>query len=369
MVGWREKLRPAVAAWDKVTMITLTIDRKRFEGPEQAYRHIQAKRSVFEFVKKLHRRGLVDTAEFFYAIEFHPSSPDWVHWHVAVRGFCTDIVEKWELDQNRFLGQHWLADLWGHGLVCVSTPPNQEVMLEDGELQTVRFDDPEYEAGGEHAMNYLTKYIGKQDVEAPNWVLDGNFRFRKFSTSRGLCGKIQSRKEAKYPRLAKQKKRTPREIRTSCAQEVKVLEVIRTSRLYMGGRDVKKKFRYKGTIAVPFAQLDSDTKVDILHNHRVPEPEEPKGYSKAELLEMAQPGLSQISHVLAVAPVYSPEQIAAGLAANEPIFEELGNAPDTLRSTSWRQASQRVDQMQMPRGAPVNGLSEPGGCLAYSDVS
>ena len=283
MVEWREKLRPVIGSWGKGTMITLTIDRKRFEGPEQAYLEIQAKRAVHEFVKKLHRRGLIETAEFFYAIEFHPSSPEWVHWHLAVRATAEDILPAEELGLNRFLGQHWLADLWGHGLVCVSAGP-EETVTEDGEV----IDGGEFSA--EHLMHYLTKYISKQDVEPPAWVLDSTRRFRKFSTSRGLCKAVESRKQSTKPRGSKQKQRTPREIRRACAQETKVLHITRYRRKYHGGFKEKKRYRFAAQLPTPWAELDVFTKAQILDAKRIPDDDK---FSRATLQKMQEQDLSR----------------------------------------------------------------------------
>ena len=76
--AWRDRLRPVVQAWSACTMITLTIDPKKWRGPEEAYLAIQKKRSVARFVEKLYRRGLIESKEFFYAIEFHKNG--WIHY-------------------------------------------------------------------------------------------------------------------------------------------------------------------------------------------------------------------------------------------------------------------------------------------------
>ena len=189
-----------------------------------------------EFVKKLHRRGLIESQEFFYAIEFHKNG--WTHWHLAVRG--RQVVPSNLNGVNMFLDSGYeLPELWKYGMVNVSAPPEGD------------YYDPE------HAMNYLTKYIAKQDVGPPDWVLDRRgSNFRKFSTSRGLCEPVKSRKvKESEPKIIA--KRTARERAASCAQSSRVLEVKRNIlRLPNGGyEELHRAYRFLYSLDEDFTKL------------------------------------------------------------------------------------------------------------------
>ena len=234
--AWRDRLRPVVSQWDACSMITLTIDPKNWRGPEEAYLAIQKKRSVARFVEKLHRRGLVETKEFFYAIEFHKSG--WVHYHLAVRG--VGVVEDHLIDRRLYPQTDATAALWGHGIIQVSAPPESE----DGGY------DPE------HAMNYLTKYIAKQDVGPPDWVLDRHGNFRKFSTSRGLApGKDRKKsKPSEHPKVIA--KRTPRERRELCAKTSRVMQVVKKElHNEMGVEELSRSYSFKFDVDDDFMKL------------------------------------------------------------------------------------------------------------------
>ena len=256
MVAWRERLRPVVASWAAVRMLTLTIDRSKWSGAEAAYHGIQKKRSVAEFVRKLNRPRckLAASREFFYAIEFHPNSPEWVHWHLALKPagrWPNKGAHDWIPFQNH------LAKKWGHGFVQAS--------------------DCTENMSGEHAMNYLTKYIAKQDVEAPKWVLDYAGNFRKFSTSRGLCGSIKSRPEPKgeegYKRV------TVAERIARCQGETKVLEIAKT-RIGIGeDATIKKRYKFRKKIPISWSDLrESREGLEVLrHAMKLVDPIDVKG--------------------------------------------------------------------------------------------
>lgn len=163
-VSWREKLRPAIKHWRSVIMLTLTVDPADFDGPEAAYVHVGKKRSVSKLIQKLHRRGMIRSKEFTCTLEFHKSG--WPHWHLLVD---SSFVEKHELQKCWGLGHTWFSR---HKFADVG-----------------------------HAVNYATKYIAKtsEDDENefwfPEWVLDFKGNMRRFSTSRGLCGGVRSRKK------------------------------------------------------------------------------------------------------------------------------------------------------------------------------
>lgn len=236
--AWRDRLRPVVQSWDACTMITLTIDPKKWRGPEEAYLAIQKKRSVARFVEKLYRRGLIESKEFFYAIEFHKNG--WIHYHLAVRG--VGVVDGPLVGLRLYPESDATAALWGHGIIQVSAPPESE----DGGY------DPE------HAMNYLTKYIAKQDVGPPDWVLDRLGNFRKFSTSRGLApGKKRNKSvPSDEPKIIA--KRTPRERRELCARTSRLMEVVKKElHNETGVRELSRSYSFKFDVDEDFRELKS----------------------------------------------------------------------------------------------------------------
>ncbi len=231
MVVWRERLRPVVSDWGAMRMVSLTLDRKRWDSGEQAYLAVQKRRWVARLIQKLFRRGLLETAEFLYAIEFHPKNPEWVHWHVGVRP-----AGRWPLKGDRDWKKFGdlLSELWGYGFAYQDGPTG-------GELSA------------EHCMHYLTKYISKQDVEPPEWVLDAQKvkNFRKFSTSRGLCGEPKKKAVSKGK---KRKVRSPRERLEACAEKTKFLEVLQTEVRAIGETKTYRAYKHKMTVDIPFEQ-------------------------------------------------------------------------------------------------------------------
>lgn len=232
MVMWRERLRPVVETWEDARMLTLTIDRKKWSGPEDAYLGIMASRSISEFVRKLSRKrcSLVATREFLVTAEFHPSSPEWLHWHLVVRP-QGDWFHKPQRGWKAFGDR--LSKMWGHGFVDVAVRSKT--------------------ASPEHAMNYLTKYIAKQDVEPPEWVLNRAGNFRKFSTSRGFCGPVKKRKPKATDRTNERK--TAAERVASCAQKSRLVKIKRVVRDTMGKREIFERQQHVGKISMAFAEL------------------------------------------------------------------------------------------------------------------
>lgn len=238
----RERLRPVVQQWSRARMVTLSIDRKKWpEGPRHCWQTLQAKRRVWCFVKKLVRRKLLVCGDFFYVIEFHPSSPEWFHYHIAFRADGR-WPNKFDRDWPRF--QNMLAQLWGHGFAQAS--------------------DETKTSCPEHAMNYLTKYVAKQDVGPPSWIRDGSVTFRKFSTSRGLIEPPKKRKPKKTNRVLK-KRRPPSEIIANCRKKSRMMKVNTLKNEYIGGTDEIKVYRYQAQIDVPLEELAKDEK--FLRSH------------------------------------------------------------------------------------------------------
>ncbi len=156
---YRDKLRPVVAQWREVLMVTLTVDPAKFpEGPESAWRYVGKVRAVSVLTRALRRLDVLDGPEWFSTLELHRSG--WPHWHVALRA---RFIAKAKIDAAWKVGGTW---------------------IERGER---------YEPA--HAMNYLTKYLTKTEAEPPEWVLSTKANVRRFSTSRGL---LEPRKRRRW---------------------------------------------------------------------------------------------------------------------------------------------------------------------------
>jgi len=158
-VELREMLRPVVAEWSSVLMVTLTVDPKPFVGPLEAWRHVGQSRAVSVLMQHLRRKKLLLGREWLSVLEFHKSG--WPHWHVLLHA--------------RFVPHEEVLKGWGLGHVSLT--------------RTKDFQSTD------HAVNYATKYVLKPDVQAPEWVLGHTGRIRKFSTSRGLLPSTQKRYE------------------------------------------------------------------------------------------------------------------------------------------------------------------------------
>ena len=228
-VTWREKLRPYVKDFPRVSMITLTLDRNLFSSAKQAYELVQnEKKSIGELVKKMKRDGVIEDGRFFYAIEFHKDG--YVHWHLAVIP-----TEKWHgrLNDKRMNGgKMYLAEAWKWGYA---------------HEKTVKGLTPEY------AMNYLTKYVMKVDVEPPEWVLNWEGNFRKFSTSRGLCGGEKKKAE---PKGGSRERKNAGERIQECKIESSAF--VKTETFFMEDGEVKKekpKFEFIGTSVLGCEEL------------------------------------------------------------------------------------------------------------------
>ena len=105
-------------------------------------------------------------------------------------------------------------------------------------------------------MNYLTKYIAKQDVGPPDWVLDRLGNFRKFSTSRGLAPGKKRNKSVPSEKPKKIAKRTPRERRELCAKSSRVMEVVKKELHNENGVvELSRSYRFKFDVDEDFKEL------------------------------------------------------------------------------------------------------------------
>lgn len=151
MAKLRDNLRGPIGEFGSVLMLTLTVHREG--SAESQYRECQEKRAVSELMRKLKRRGMVNSGRYFYVIEFHQDG--YPHWHLLV--------------DSSFVCKYKLQKLWGRGNCWVSSGP-----------KGLRF------KSNDHALNYVTKYVAKWERPFPGWVMDFPGNMRRFSCSRGL---------------------------------------------------------------------------------------------------------------------------------------------------------------------------------------
>lgn len=90
-----DRVTPYYRLFRKARLLTLTIDRKRFESGEDAYLFIQSRGLIRRFLR------LLGFKKAFGIFAFHPQAPDWPHWHLVVdladaEGWV-DLKRAWRL--------------------------------------------------------------------------------------------------------------------------------------------------------------------------------------------------------------------------------------------------------------------------------
>lgn len=219
-------------------MLTLTVDPKQFDGPEEAFRWIKDKRKVAELIRKLNRDGRIKTREFTQTIEFHENG--WPHYHILV--------------ESRFVEKHYLQNAWKIGHVWISKNDFEDVG---------------------HAINYATKYIVKTDADDgfafPEWVLQYRGKIRRFSTSRGLC---KTRKVVKKEPSGKTREnpfRTAKQITAKCGETTKIIQKnTLTKTIIREGEEVEVKKHWHRLVGVLELDWDTAQKKDVnLLIHRI----------------------------------------------------------------------------------------------------
>ena len=94
----REVITPVLKTFKGMLMLTLTVDPKLFDNPEQAYRYVREKRCVAELVRALHKAGHLYSRRFFYVVEWQKTT-EMAHFHLLV--------------ESDFIPFSLLCSLWG----------------------------------------------------------------------------------------------------------------------------------------------------------------------------------------------------------------------------------------------------------------
>lgn len=180
----RERLIPILETFAHTMMLTLTIDPKLFESPEEAYWYVRDKRAITELVRALRKAGYLITGRFFYVVEWHKNG--WPHFHLLV--------------EARHIPHKELARLWGRHRP--KTAPKwrgsyaRSLKGQSPEFGSVLFSKRAFKSA-KHAACYAIKYMIKQPEQGyPEWVMDSTRQIKLYSTSRGL---LPSKRKQKLP--------------------------------------------------------------------------------------------------------------------------------------------------------------------------
>lgn len=147
-----------ISQWDyrRVRQITLTLDPGQFEGPEQAYDHIQDKKAISSLFRNLERTMGIAISDWVRVVEWHKNG--FPHWHLLV------LVEK--TGREGQLGGDNLRHYWPFGRV-------HEHYIRD-ENHWKRF------KGYFAKHGYFEDKKGKKhQVELPQWARDRRTTIRR----------------------------------------------------------------------------------------------------------------------------------------------------------------------------------------------
>lgn len=138
--------------------VTLTLDREQFDhDPEAGY--LAGKDRMRRFFEYLSRHGF-SFDRWIWKLEFHPDSPDWTHWHLL-------------LDTRRFIPWEIIKRAWNLGGVDVERIENF--------------------GHGEAIGRYEFKYVFKEGIGPPNWLL--KYKRIRFIQTKGIFPKQEKSKE------------------------------------------------------------------------------------------------------------------------------------------------------------------------------
>jgi hypothetical protein len=242
-------VRPHLGMFKRAKLLTLTIDRKLFESGKDAYDHIQGQGLIRRFLRLLgFRKGLC-------VLAFHPSAPDWPHWHVLVDlddlGKWVDLERMWELWREK----------WGCGGLDLS----------------IKNDD----RTAEQAARYALSYCQHQSGVMGEWVRKSHRAPRAYETYGELRDAICKARKTPIPRpvsidepqapakptKARATSRTVADRMTDCG----IGSAVMLRRDYGGG---SVTYRYLGTLSVSpgrlalASQFGELHRVDVRHESR-----------------------------------------------------------------------------------------------------
>jgi hypothetical protein len=156
--GWKIRQRlQELGIFRSPVLFTLTVDRTKWATPEEAYRDIKEGGYIWRLMRS------IGAEIWFYVVEFQQKSGGgWPHWHIVIEK--EDWAGRMPKDVLQTAWRLW-RDTWKIGGVDVKS----------------------FAGAGEHAINYVTKYLMKQPVKGyPEWVLVSDQRIRFCAASRSV---------------------------------------------------------------------------------------------------------------------------------------------------------------------------------------
>ncbi len=165
-LGWgvRQRLLSKAQCFRKPALLSVTLDRKQFDSPEDGHRNVTEGRYISRFMR------LLGVKHWAWVLEFQMKSGDgWPHWHILID--LADVPAK-KLDLKRA----WLLwrDKWKLGGIDLSYAKG--------------FREPE------HAVYYITKYLTKMPPAFPLWVLGSSRAIRFVQGSRAIGALVANAK-------------------------------------------------------------------------------------------------------------------------------------------------------------------------------
>ncbi len=100
-----EKMRSM--EWERVRLITLTIDRFLYDGPQEAYEEIKKKKMLAQFIHNLSRTAGINVTNWMWFLEW--SSDGFPHYH-----FVIEVAEK---GRAGMIGQENIHHYWPLGRI------------------------------------------------------------------------------------------------------------------------------------------------------------------------------------------------------------------------------------------------------------
>lgn len=162
----KKRLRPELAKFTGLMMLTFTIDPELFASPREAFEYVKENRCISVTMQRLDRWGLLHSRRYVVVIEWQENG--WPHWHV--------LVDASHIPFDR------LCEAWNRNY-----PRWQErVALGRPGFGSVRFTASNLDRN--RAAGYVTAYLTKHPEHGyPEWVREMKVgTVRRFEPSRGF---------------------------------------------------------------------------------------------------------------------------------------------------------------------------------------
>lgn len=176
--------------WKSTRHIVLTIDRKKFTSPKEAFEFIQTKKMIPQLIHNLKRTKQCDVVDWLWLLEWH--NDGYAHWHLLI-----EINNKSsESDQINFEN---IIEYWNIG----------EVILLD--IKTKKH--------FKNLIQYLVK--NKKQARLPQWAQDERKMIRRSGAKQQKKHKAETKEKSKNTKSTateKKQRKTYREILEKCGK-------------------------------------------------------------------------------------------------------------------------------------------------------